>query len=497
MNAGLPDGFTVRIADGVKIRGRGQILVGGTPTRVVRLSDKARALLHHGQLTITDQASRVLADHLLDANLAVPVLPEKAPDTGDVTVVIPVHNRTDEVAHLLDLLTPHLPCVVVDDASDDGPTLAHAVADLGATYVRLDHNVGPAGARNAGLTRVATDYVAFVDSDVTVHPSDLLRLRQHFADLHVALIAPRVRGCPSSERPRWFERYDAEASSLDLGNRSSLVRPGGPVSYVPSACMIARVAALGGGFDESMRVGEDVDLVWRLADRGWRIRYDADVDVKHRTPRTARSWLGRKLLYGTSAADLAKRHGQAVAPAVFTPSGALTALALLSQRRWSAPVAAMLSLHTAHRLNHNLRMSGSGPRLVVELTLRGLAATATQCSTLLLRHWWPATAAAALVSRRARLALLTAVTVDLVSDTTTRPGSLKPDELLARRLDDLAYGGGVWLGAIRARCSACLLPPLTPQQRRNAHATLPSSSARSASDHNPGDLRPRPQNFDL
>jgi mycofactocin system glycosyltransferase len=476
MSTGLPDGFSVQIADGVKLRGNGEMLVGGTPTRVLRLSHQARGLIHHGRLTVTDRTSRVLAEHLLEANLAVPVLPDSAPDLGDVTVVIPVHNRTEDVARLLRLLAPHFPCIVADDASHDGPALARVVSDHSARHVRLNTNVGPAGARNAGLAHVTTEYVVFVDSDITVQPSDPLRLRQHFTDPSVAVVAPRVRGHWSGEQPRLFERYDATVSSLDLGSRSSLVRPGGPVAFVPSACLMARVAALDTGFDESLRVGEDVDLIWRLAKDGWRIRYDADIVVRHRTPATTPGWLARKVLYGSSAAPLAQRHGDAVAPAIFTATGALSVIALLCQRRWSVPAASICVGASAARLSRTLPDGHGRPWLVAELTGCGVLAAVRQTSLLLLRHWWPATTLAALISRRVRVALLAAALLDVVDHTPARPRPPWVSGILTRRLDDLAYGAGVWLGAARARSTTSLRPRLLQRPRRKPHAPMPSRS---------------------
>ena len=77
---------------------------------------------------------------------------------------------------------------------------------------------------------------------------------------------------------------------------------------------MVRRAALGGGFDPSLRVGEDVDLVWRLHDGGWLVRYDADVVVTHDTRGTWRSWWRQRERYGESTADLATVHGARVAP---------------------------------------------------------------------------------------------------------------------------------------------------------------------------------------
>ncbi len=466
MTEGLPHGYTVRIADGVRTRDGGTLLLGGTPTRVLRLTSAAHGLLDHGRIVVEGPRSQALAEHLLAAGMALPVLTDSAANLDDVTVVVPVRDRTDDVQRLLGALAGQVRCLVVDDASYDGPGLARTARGLGADYLRLDKNVGPAGARNAGLARTTTEYVAFVDSDVVAGPMDLRRLRQHFADPRVAVVAPRVRGRSTSPRVRWFERYDAQVSSLDLGGRSSLVRPGGPVAFVPAACIVARVALLERGFDESMRVGEDVDLVWRLDGQGWRVHYDADVVVGHRTPESAHTWLQRKVLYGTSAAPLATRHGDAVAPAAFTPSGALAVLALVQRDRRSACVAALAVAWHAVRLRRVLPETPGRSRLIAELTFEGLAASTMQASSLLLRHWSPLVLSAALVSRRARRVVAAALVVDLLGDSPARPRMFRPSDVLARRLDDLAYGAGVWLGALRARSLTCVRPRLVTRARR-------------------------------
>ena len=84
--------------------------------------------------------------------------------------------------------------------------------------VALTDNVGPAGARNAGIAEVRTPYVAFVDSDVVVDAAALRGLAGHFADPQVAAVGPRVQGVARSAEPRRFERWDVDGLSLDLGD---------------------------------------------------------------------------------------------------------------------------------------------------------------------------------------------------------------------------------------------------------------------------------------
>jgi mycofactocin system glycosyltransferase len=328
--------------------------------------------------------------------------------------------------------------------------------------VPLEVNVGPAGARNAGAALVTTPFLAFVDSDVEIDAAHLLRLTRHFADPRVCLVGPRVTGVVRSERPRWFERYDAIASSLTLGDTSASVGPGSAVGWLPSACLVGRTSVVAGAFDESLRVGEDVDLVWRLVARGHRVRYDPTMQARHDTRTTLRSWLGRKAFYGTGSAVLARRHGDALAPAVLTPTYAAAAAALLLRKRWSLPVATVGLAVGTRAVRRALPPTPGRSQVATVLASRGLGWAVRQESGLLLRHWWPAAATGALISRNVRRAITTAAVVDLtigLVEHRQRARNIDPVLFsLGRRLDDAAYGAGLWWGSLRARSPRALLP---------------------------------------
>jgi mycofactocin glycosyltransferase len=170
-----------------------------------------------------------------------------------------------------------------------------------------------------------------------------------------------------------------------MGPTPAAVAPGARVAYVPSAALIVRRAALG-GFDETLRYGEDVDLVWRLHDRGWRVRYDPRVVVAHARPARRSAWtarrfdaaldgdlLARRFRYGTSAAPLAQRHPGRLAPFVLAPVPAAI-LALLAARR---PKLAMTVLAGQTALLANrLHRLGVPVRLAPAITVRALVDTA-------------------------------------------------------------------------------------------------------------------------
>jgi mycofactocin system glycosyltransferase len=456
---GLPDGFTVTLRDDVRVLDHGRVLVGGSPTRVARLTAAGAALVQGQRVTVADRPTAALADRLLDGNLAVPDLRSTLPaDPRDLSVVIPVHERVEGLDRLLGRLRPALTCVVVDDGSVAGAALREVARRHGAQLLVLPQNRGPAAARNAGLRAASTPYVALVDSDVLADPATLLGLCGHFADPRVAAVAPRVRGVAPSRRPRWFHRYDEVSQSLDLGDRQSLVRPGSEVSWLPAACLLVRgtdVCGPGLGFDEELRVAEDVDLVWRLVGRGRRVRYDAGFVVGHDSRPTLRSWLARKAYYGTGGALLAQRHGSQMAPAVVSPVLAVAAVALLAQRRWSAPVALLATCVTAAGLRGSLPLQSGRSLEAGRLASLGLLSTVSQTAQLVLRHWWPVAAAASVLSSRARWAVLASVLVDALV-TPCPPGVPVVQTVAARRLDDLAYGSGLWYGALRARSTRAL-----------------------------------------
>jgi len=467
----LPLGARVRLRDDLIHADRGRLLVGGSPARAVRLSARAQGLLASGELEVDGPETARLGRQLLDGNLAAPVL-DAVDDIGaaDLTVVVPVRDRAEQLDRCLAALAP-LQAIVVDDASHDPDAVAQVAHRYGARLVALAVNVGPAGARNAGLALVVTPLVAFVDSDVTVAAAALLDLARHCNDPQVALVGPRIVGLSRSRptrRPRWFERYDAAASSLDLGRTGSQVRPGAEVGWLPSACLVGRTTSLGGdigGFEDSWRVAEDVDLVWRLVAAGHAVRYDPSVEAHHDIRASVRSWLGRKFVYGTGGAALAARHGDKVAPAALSIPMAIGAAAVLQRRWWSAPTAAVVVAATARAIAPRLPVEEVSTRLPARLAARGLGWAIRQETGLLLRHWWPAAALAAPFSRAVRRALLSAVLVDLVVFLRQRPGLDPLTILLARRLDDLAYGAGLWWGAARARDSRCLHVRWTARSR--------------------------------
>jgi mycofactocin system glycosyltransferase len=409
-----------RLDDDVERHDR--VLIGGSPLKLFRLTGAGNDVVDQVSSGRFVPESR-LVDSLLDAGAIHPVsAPASRHGVDDVTIVVPTLGPA-----------AHAPpgSIVVDDGSDE---------PVRGAALRLHANSGPAAARNAGLRLVTTPLVAFVDSDVQLPENWLDPLLGHFDDDTVALVAPRVASAPGTTT---LGAYEADHSPLDLGDRAGRVRAGTRVSYVPAAAIVVRVDVLRsiGGFDEALRFGEDVDLVWRLDAAGWRVRYEPAVTVVHEPRASWRGWFRQRVGYGSSAAPLAARHPGALAP---------LRLSGWSVASWVLGVmvhpllGASIGVGSAAALVRKLRDVPA--RAAFRLAWRGNLYAGEQIANAIRRVWWPVLLLVGLRSRRTRVALALAVAAG------RRP---------IRVADDVAYSLGLWRGVIAERQAGPLVPDVS------------------------------------
>ena len=456
----IPTGYGLTAAADLRRLSAGRILIGGSPLSILRLSEAgARTVTawFRGKPIGASDTEQRLARRLRSngmAHLTPPDAPEPAtqaqPFSG-ATIVIPVKDDQDGLNATLGALGDAAPVVVVDDGSKipvmvDGPR---------AQVLRNSAATGPGRARQRALRDVTTDVVVFIDAGVVLSAESLAQLLRCFEDEAVLAAAPRIMSRPDDHL---VGRYDTRRSPLDLGPGPALVGPGRSVPYVPTACLAARTSALraAGGFDPALRYGEDVDLVWRLSDMG-DVRYVPDIEAVHPPRATIAAMVTQRMSYGTAAAPLAARHGDAVRPARL--SG------------WSALVAALAA--TGHPFAAIAVGAGTGlalrpkieplPDATVEallLTARGHWYGGLALLTAVARTWSPLVAGAMLLlpSQRRRLArIVAAAAARRLLDGPRTPEAAGLDLALGV-VDDLSYCAGVWKGVATARSTAALRP---------------------------------------
>ena len=470
----MPGSFVLREDASTQEFDGGTVLLGGSPLRLFRISERARRLVARWQAGApvgSGRGAQLLARRLVSSGAFIP-RPGDGKGHGDsdgdlgprdVTVIVPVRDRPAQLDRVLGALRG-LDCIVVDDASADAGATKEIAERHGARFVGLTVNVGPAGARNAGLAGVHSAVVAFVDSDCVPRDGWLGLLLGHFDDPLVAAVAPRIVQVPGRRaggRPAVVPR-----SSLDRGARAGPVRPGSRIPFVPSAALLVRVDAASGSdlFDATMRGGEDVDLVWRLAEAGWDVRYEPASTVAHEGPATLRSFLGRRAFYGTTAAPLSRRHGDALAP-VHLSGWSLAVWGLMLGRR---PVAALAALAVsvvilARRLRGLVR---DPVAVAAHIAGGGTARAALPALVSLVRAWSPALVLG-LAFRRTRRASAFALLLPALADggVADRSGTDPVRATALHVADDVAYGVGVWVGCARERTFVPLIPRVSWRSR--------------------------------
>ena len=221
-----------------------------------------------------------------------------------ISVVVCTYNgaRTirDCFEGLLQLEYPNFEVIVVDDGSTD--TTAAIARQYGFRLISTE-NRGLSSARNTGMQAAMGDIVAYIDDDAYPDPHWLTYLAAAFmATDHVGIGGPNL--APPGDGPI----ADCVANA-----------PGGPVhvllsdreaEHIPGCNMAFRKTALQaiGGFDAQFRTaGDDVDVCWRLQQRGWTLGFSATAMVWHHRRNSIRAYWRQQQGYGKAEALLEKK----------------------------------------------------------------------------------------------------------------------------------------------------------------------------------------------
>lgn len=387
-----------------------------------------------------------------------------------VSIIIAARNRHAATrACVCSLLALDYPAtareiIVVDDASE--PPLAPALAGLPIRVMRLDHNLGQSAARNLAATEADGKILAFIDNDCLAATDWLSTLVPHFADGAVGIVGGRVIAPTPSGSVAAFE---AVRSPLDMGVNGGRVGPAETVAYLPTCnYLIRRDTFLAvSGFTPEMRLGEDVDLTWRSLAQGTAALYVPAGLVTHHHRDRLGALLRRRADYGSSEADLQRRHptGHRVLQA---PRLGLLALATTAAAVVSWPLALLLSLLCAgllfsEAIGKQRRIGRIGVALplsqVLTAVLREHGASLHGLSADVIRYYGlPLVVVAMLVPALWPAAAVLALTAPLVDHRRLRPACGPVTFFGLYWLEMAAYQLGVWRGCLARRTFAPLLP---------------------------------------
>jgi mycofactocin glycosyltransferase len=284
-------------------------------TAALRILERCRAGLPAVEVFGSDIA-RQSRPHLslFDRLCQVGLMEWKPPEQGFepfVSIVVPVYNRADQIGACLESLcsldypASKREIIVVDDASQD--RTAAVVAQWDVTLIVFESNRGQSAARNVGAAAARGEIIAYIDSDCIADPLWLRELVPYFQDSRHVLVGGYV---DSFYRTSRLDRYEEAQSPLNMGQGAVVGSGASSDFYVPTCNMLVRrdVYLQVGGLDETLRVGEDVDLCWRLKEKGCRLLYAPKGRVRHKHRNRFLETFTRRFDYGTSEPVLYAAH---------------------------------------------------------------------------------------------------------------------------------------------------------------------------------------------
>jgi glycosyltransferase involved in cell wall biosynthesis len=213
-----------------------------------------------------------------------------------LSVVIPTYNSGRTLERCLSAIAAQPASgdqlIVVDDGSTDD--VGSVANQFRATLVRLDRRAGAAAARNRGADLATRPVLLFVDADVILHPDAIARGRVQFVDPSIDAVIGSYDSTP--EARTLVSRFK------NLAHHYFHQRAAGRVGSFWCGCgFIKRVVFEDvGGFDENRFTRssiEDVELGWRVTDRGGQIVLDPHILATHLKEWTLRSLVMTDVLY--------------------------------------------------------------------------------------------------------------------------------------------------------------------------------------------------------
>jgi glycosyltransferase involved in cell wall biosynthesis len=227
-------------------------------------------------------------------------------DWPSATVVVCAYNAAatlDEcLVHTCALDYPDLEIVVVDDGSTDDTALI-AARHPRARLLSIAHG-GLGTARNVGLEAATGELVVYLDSDAYPSPEWLYYLT-------LALDGPTVGGVGGPNVPPPEAGPAAQRVARAPGGPVHVLLSDDRAEHVPGCNMAfwKQVLVEVGGFDPVYTsAGDDVDLCWRVLDRGWDIGFHPAALVWHHRRTGVRPYLRQQVGYGRSEALVEARH---------------------------------------------------------------------------------------------------------------------------------------------------------------------------------------------
>jgi GT2 family glycosyltransferase len=224
---------------------------------------------------------------------------------------------------------PKFEVVVVDDGSTDSTA---AIAGEYEARVISTSNQGLSAARNAGWQAARGEIVAYLDDDAMPDVHWLQYLASVFMAHDYAGVGGPNLGVPE-------DGFVSQCVDHAPGNPTHVLLTDREAEHLPGCNMAFRRSCLEAieGFDAQFRIaGDDVDLCWRLRQRGWKLGFHPGALVWHHRRGTLGGYWRQQLNYGRAEAMLERKWPEKYnAAGHLTWSGRLYSKSLWQMFKWT------------------------------------------------------------------------------------------------------------------------------------------------------------------
>ncbi|GHV49158.1 glycosyl transferase [Bacteroidia bacterium] len=242
----------------------------------------------------------------------------------NISLVIPVYNRPEEIDELLDSLTRQsvkdFEVVVVEDGSTvkcDG--VVHKYANCFELSYYFIPNGGPGQARNFGATKAKGDYFVVLDSDCFLPPGYIQSVNEE-----LEATGADAFGGPDRASDNFTGIQKAINYSMTSFFTTGGIRGGKKELdkfYPRSFNMGIRREAYErlGGFSK-MRFGEDIDFSIRLYEAGYKVRLFPSAWVYHKRRTGWKKFYRQVYNSGIARINLYKKYPHSLKPVHLLPA---------------------------------------------------------------------------------------------------------------------------------------------------------------------------------
>ena len=234
------------------------------------------------------------------------------------SVVVPTFNRLGRLRHVIAALEGQTyppdayEVIVISDGSTDA-TESYLEALHSTMRLRwfTQINRGPAAARNVGIQNATGEFIIFIDDDLVPEPQLLQEHARahHEAGKDVVVLGPLLtpEGFEMTPWVRWEqEMLMKQYKAMLRGDWAPTARQ----FYTGNASLRRCHVLTAGGFDEGFRRAEDVELAYRLADKGLGFVFNMQAAGMHFAERSFGAWLDAAYAYGRNDVIFARDRNQ-------------------------------------------------------------------------------------------------------------------------------------------------------------------------------------------